>query len=35
MSYPSSYLPYTIAFAAETTIYQNEVRCKVNENDFN
>ena len=27
--------PYTLEFAAETTVYQNEVRCLVNENDFN
>ena len=27
--------PYTLEFQAETTIYQNEVRCLVNENDFN
>lgn len=26
---------YTLGFAAETTIYQNEVRCVINENDFN
>lgn len=26
---------YTLGFASETTIYQNEVRCVVNENDFN
>lgn len=24
-----------IGFTAETTIYQNEVKCRVNENDFN
>jgi hypothetical protein len=27
--------PYTISFLAESTIYQTEVRCTVNENDFN
>jgi hypothetical protein len=27
--------PYSISFLAESTIYQNEVRCLVNENDFN
>jgi len=27
--------PYILEFQAETTIYQNEVRCLVNENDFN
>ena len=26
---------YTLGFASEITIYQNEVRCVVNENDFN
>lgn len=26
---------YTLSFSSETTIYQNEVRCLVNENDFN
>lgn len=26
---------YTLGFASETTIYQNEVRCIINENDFN
>jgi hypothetical protein len=26
---------YTLGFASETTIYQNEVRCVINENDFN
>lgn len=27
--------PFNISFQAESTIYQNEVRCLVNENDFN
>jgi hypothetical protein len=27
--------PFTLSFEAESTIYQNEVRCLVNENDFN
>lgn len=27
--------PYSISFLAESTVYQNEVRCLVNENDFN
>jgi len=27
--------PFTISFVAESTIYQNEIRCHVNENDFN
>lgn len=27
--------PYQISFTAETTIYENEVQCNVNENDFN
>jgi hypothetical protein len=30
-----SYYPYTMSFQAESTIYQTEVRCHVNENDFN
>jgi len=29
------YSPFTMSFQAESTIYQNEVRCHVNENDFN
>lgn len=32
---PIAYSPYTMSLSAETTIYQNEVRCRVNENDFN
>ena len=32
---PVSYSPYTMSLAAETTIYQNEVRCLLNENEFN
>ena len=32
---PIVYSPYTMSLNAETTIYQNEVRCRVNENDFN
>lgn len=28
-------MSFTLTFAAETTIYQNEVRCLINENDFN
>ena len=28
-------VPYTLAFTAETTVYQNEVKCHINENDFN
>jgi hypothetical protein len=27
--------PYTLGLTAETTIYQNEVKCRVSENDFN
>jgi hypothetical protein len=27
--------PYTVTFQAQSTIYQSEVRCLVNENDFN
>lgn len=26
---------FTVTFTAENTLYQNEVRCLVNENDFN
>jgi hypothetical protein len=32
---PIAYSPYSMSLNAETTIYQNEVRCRVNENDFN
>lgn len=32
---PIAYSPYSMSLSAETTIYQNEVRCRVNENDFN
>lgn len=32
---PIAYSPYTMSLSAESTIYQNEVRCRVNENDFN
>lgn len=32
---PLSFVPYSMSFCAETTIYQNEYRCHVNENDFN
>tara|TARA_R110000868_G_scaffold323188_1_gene584134 strand:+ start:502 stop:804 length:303 start_codon:yes stop_codon:yes gene_type:complete len=32
---PLFYEPYSMSFSAETTIYQNEYRCHVNENDFN
>ena len=32
---PIAYSPYTMSLNAQTTIYQNEVRCLVNENDFN
>lgn len=28
-------IPFTINVLAETTIYQNEVKCKIQENDFN
>ena len=30
-----SYVPFRLTVAGESTIYQNEVRCHVNENDFN
>ena len=32
---PISYVPYKLTLTAETTIYQNEVKCRVSENDFN
>lgn len=32
---PLTFEPYSMSFCAETTIYQNEYRCHVNENDFN
>jgi hypothetical protein len=35
MAYPTSYIPFQLGFSAESTIYQNEVKCHVNENDFN
>jgi hypothetical protein len=30
-----SYSPYTLDLVSEITVYQNEVRCRVKENDFN
>jgi hypothetical protein len=30
-----TYSAYTLNLVAETTVYQNEVRCRVKENDFN
>ena len=27
--------PYSLSFTSEITVYQNEVRCLINENDFN
>jgi hypothetical protein len=32
---PVAFSPYTMSLVAETTVYQNEVRCQINENDFN
>jgi hypothetical protein len=32
---PISYVPYTMTLTSETTIFQNEVKCRVLENDFN
>jgi hypothetical protein len=32
---PISYVPYTIKLTAESTIFQNEVKCTLLENDFN
>ena len=28
-------IPFTLNLLAETTIYQNEVKCRIQENDFN
>ena len=28
-------IPYDLGLTAETTIYQNEVKCRISENDFN
>lgn len=28
-------IPFTLEFVGETTIYQNEVKCKIQENEFN
>ena len=30
-----AYAPYIMTISGETTIYQNEVKCRVSENDFN
>ena len=32
---PITYVPYVLTLSGETTIYQNEVKCRVSENDFN
>ena len=32
---PITYEPYVMTIGSETTIYQNEVKCTVLENDFN
>lgn len=32
---PLSYQPFTLTLGSETTIYVNEVKCRVLENDFN
>ena len=32
---PISYVPYIMTIAGESTIYQNEIRCHISENDFN
>lgn len=32
---PISYVPYVMTLTSEITIYQNEVKCRVLENDFN
>ena len=28
-------MPYTLSFKSEITLYENQVRCHVNENEFN
>ena len=35
MPVASSIIPYNLGLTAETTIYVNEVKCRVLENDFN
>lgn len=32
---PASYEPFTMKLQAETTLYQREVRCLIEQNDFN
>ena len=32
---PVGYAPFTMSLQSEVTIYQNEVRCRVGENQFN
>lgn len=32
---PSNPNNFTMSFAADSTIYENTVRCRINENDFN
>jgi len=32
---PIPFVSYVLTLTAETTIYQNEVKCRVSENDFN
>lgn len=32
---PITYVPFSLTLSGETTIYQNEVKCRVLENDFN
>jgi hypothetical protein len=34
-SYVTASVPFTLGLTSETTIYQNEVKCRVLENDFN
>lgn len=31
----SSTIPFTVTVSSESTIYQNEYRCHINENEFN
>ena len=35
MPAPSAAIPYDLGLTSEITIYQNEVKCRVLENDFN
>ncbi len=30
-----SFTPYTLQFKSEVTIFQNQIKCQINENEFN